>query len=86
MLVRKQGFLSFDIQTGQVKDFSDFQKNGVSFAEIILYGDSLLLLSDRGVWMKSRTNDDVPHYLSSGIAETMRGGVAMFMDELSRLC
>lgn len=81
----KQGFLSFDIQTGQVKDFSDFQKNGVSFAEIILYGDSLLLLSDRGVWVKSRTNDDVPHYLSSGIAETMRGGVAMFMDELSRL-
>lgn len=81
----KQNFLRFDIRNGRVRCFSDSSKEGDSFAEIILYGDSLLLLSDRGVWVKSKSGNDIPRELCPGVEEVMKGGVTMFMDGTSHL-
>lgn len=75
----KQGFLRFDIPTSTVQHYADYSRTGDSFNEIILQGDSLFLLSTRGLFLK-KGYDSEPERLFPDLPETLREGVAMLVD------
>lgn len=81
----KQGFLSFDIATKRVTSYPETQGNGDSFTEVLLHGDSLLLLSSRGVWVKARNGTEAPHPLRRGLNEMIGSGSCMWVDQGERL-
>lgn len=75
----KQGFLRFDIPTATVKHYDEYKRMGDSFNEVILLGDSLFLLSMRGVFLKKGKIGMLERPFAS-VEETRREGVAMFID------
>lgn len=48
----KQGFLRFDIASATVKHYADYGRTSDSFNEVIMQGDSLYLLSMKGIFVK----------------------------------
>lgn len=75
----KQGFLCFDILTASVKHYADYKRMSDSFNEVIMRGDSLFLLSTKGIFVKKRYDGAVERPFPK-IPETLREGVAMFID------
>lgn len=80
----KQGFFRFDIPTKRVEHYADFKKTGASFAEIVLYRDSLYLLSSGGMLIKGRQNDNV-EYLYPTIPESHKDGISFLIDSKRNL-
>ena len=75
----KQGFLCFDILTASVKHYADYKRMSDSFNEVIMRGDSLFLLSTKGIFVKKRYDGAIERPFPK-IPETLREGVAMFID------
>ncbi len=75
----KQGFLRFDIASATVKHYADYGRTSDSFNEVIMQGDSLYLLSMKGIFVKKGYDGALERPFPK-IPETLREGVAMFID------
>lgn len=80
----KQGFLIFDINTHDVNHFIDYGRYGSSISEVVLHGDSLFLLSERGLFVKYDGGNDL-YRPYPNIKETYLGGGAMLIDSSDNL-
>ena len=78
----KQGFLHYDIATGRIRHYGT--RYGTSFAEMTLRGDTLYLLSEKGLFMKPCGNEEEPRKI------IVEGGgssfdVTFFIDSAGRI-
>ena len=78
----KQGFLHYDIATGHIRHYGT--RYGTSFAEMTLRGDTLYLLSEKGLFVKSRDKEEEPRKI---IVEGGRSSfdVTFFIDKAERI-
>lgn len=75
----KQGMLCFDIASKNIRKEESWGKMGASFSEIFLKGNSLYLLADNGLFVKSGKSGPLA-YLFPDVKETHAGGTAFFID------
>lgn len=73
----KQGFFCFDIPTRTIKYCTN--EMGTSLAKITLLGDSLYILSNKGMLVRNLQNGNTG-YLYPSIQETHRGGISFLID------
>ena len=73
----KQGFLCFDISTKKIKYHTT--ETGTSLSQIAQHGDSLYILSDKGMFVKDLQKGTTA-YLYPTIEETHKGGTSFLID------
>lgn len=73
----KQGFVCFDITTGRIKYHTE--EMGTSLSKITLRGDSLYILSGKGMLVKN-LQTGITNYLYPSIPETNKGGTSFLID------
>lgn len=80
----KQGSFSFDIAKNAILPFTDSKKTGHSISGMLLHGDSLFIISEKGLYLRDLTTNEVYRPYPK-IEESHTSGISLFVDSRQNL-